>query len=153
MAPVKNSFFVITFFVQKNKNYYCCWCCYLKFILGGFAFSCRQRPRSCAIKWSQIWWVKLLEAGFCNLICVISLLSKTNITPSFENDELLTGFHCNLRGCNCCSVWSTKAQMSLYLLVMLERTPHQDKKILPQSSKGATIFKTSCKNNTRSESL
>lgn len=37
----------------------------------------------------------------CNLILsLMSFLSKTNITPSFKNYELFTGFHCNLRGCN-----------------------------------------------------
>lgn len=42
--------------------------------------------------------------GLSNLILsIISVLSKTNITPSFENYELFTGFHCNF---SCCCCWT-----------------------------------------------
>lgn len=65
-------------------------------------------------------WSSSEGAGFCNLILsIISLLSKTNITPSFENYELFTGFLCNFRGCNCWPVQSAKAQMLLSLPLCL----------------------------------
>lgn len=40
-------------------------------------------------------WSSSEGVGFCNLISLIPLLSKTNITASFENYELLTGFRCS----------------------------------------------------------
>lgn len=65
-------------------------------------------------------WSSSEGVGICNLILsIISPLSKTNITPSFENYELFTGFKCNFRGCNCWPVQSAKAQILLSLPLCL----------------------------------
>lgn len=64
-------------------------------------------------------WSSSEGVGFCNLIpSLISLLSKTNITPSFENYELFTGFHCNFRCCNCWSAPNAKNHFNFLSLCL-----------------------------------
>lgn len=83
----------------------------------------------CATKWVQIWVSEAPRRGvdFAIWSSVISIFSKTNITPSFENYKLFTGIYCNFRGCTECK----SSTFSPSRLCTYKYTAHGNYSLLP----------------------